>query len=365
MYTLLILLAFFPLIHSQCNYTSDWFNENHPWEPNSNGNDIERFSLIRARYPWIFELTPWTGLFEIRRASHQQMTNGTISIANYTSIRDGFICHAVDGQQCVDYEIRFCLQYNEYSISTYPPVENQTAGGSEVHPHALPWHVSIQYDERHMCGGTLIDNQHILTTASCFQQLLVHLPYSVVLGVHRLSNVTQRVPIDRFIFHSDYNSVTSQNDIGVIRLRQRIDSFSDRIRPAWLARSSRPIVKAKPLIVAGWRTVGNNTWSVTETDELRQTVLNIKDECSTVYPTYSTSKQLCVGTEHSRRDLCQGDIGSGLFDKQKYDVDRWILVGIVSYGCEFAHEGYPGAYVRISAYYDWIRKTVEKMNTEK
>ncbi|UJR25911.1 hypothetical protein I4U23_007259 [Adineta vaga] len=362
MYTLLILFVSFSLTDSQCNYTSEWFNEYHPWESHSNGNDIERLGLIQAKYPKTFELTRWTGSFEIRQASYQKLTNETILMTHYTTIKDGLICHAVGGKQCVDYEIRFCLEYNPCGISIYSPDENQTVGGNEVRPHSLPWHVSIQFDERHICSGNLIDNQHVLTTAGCFQQSLIPISYSVVLGAHRLSNITQRVSIDRFIFHSDYNSVTSQNDIGIIRLHERLETFSDHVKPACLTRSSRQIEKSKGLIVAGWRTVPNTTWSVSETDELRQTILNVKDNCPNLYKTYNTKKQLCIGTEHSRRDLCQGDYGSGAFDKQKYDVNRWILMGLMSYGCEYAPEGYPGVYVLISAYYDWIQKTIEQMN---
>jgi hypothetical protein len=112
----MILFVSFPLIHSQCNYTSQWFNENHPWDSHSEGNDIERFPLIRAKYPSIFEINRWTGLFQIRNASYQQITDKTMLIENYTEIIDGFICHAINGKQCIDYEVKtfvvlFCVKY--------------------------------------------------------------------------------------------------------------------------------------------------------------------------------------------------------------------------------------------------------------
>jgi len=105
MYSLLILFVSFPLIHSQCNDTIEWFNENHPWDSQSDGHDIERFSLIQAKYPSGFEINQWTGLIEIRSASYQKITDKTMLIENYTKINDGFICHAINGKQCVDYEV--------------------------------------------------------------------------------------------------------------------------------------------------------------------------------------------------------------------------------------------------------------------
>jgi hypothetical protein len=113
MYTLFILFISFPLIYGICNYTSEWFNENHPWDSHLNGSDIERFSLIRAKYPLVFEISRWTGLFEIRNASNTHMTTTTMLIENYTVINDGFICHAINGKQCVDYEVKiFCCELN-------------------------------------------------------------------------------------------------------------------------------------------------------------------------------------------------------------------------------------------------------------
>ncbi|CAF0724304.1 unnamed protein product [Rotaria sp. Silwood1] len=364
MYILLILFISFPLFHCECNNTSEWFNENHPWDLELDGNDIERFSIIRAKYPSKFEFTQWTGFFEIRKASYQQITNPTLLIENYTQIYDGFICHSINGKQCIDYEIRFCVDFNQCSISAYPPYENHTMSNIAARPYSLPWYVSIQYDKEHKCAGTLIDNQHVLTAASCFQGNLIPVPYSVVLDAHYLSNSTDRVAIDRFIFHSDYNLVTSVNDIAVVRLNKSIESFTDRIRPACLAQSIRHPHVSNPLIVAGWRIIPNNTWTVSFSNELRQATLTVMDECPSFYTKYDVNKQACAGTQGSKRDLCQGDVGSGLFEKEKYDVDRWILTGIVSYGCEYAPQGYPGVYVRIGAYYDWIQQTIQRMNSE-
>jgi len=254
------------------------------------------------------------------------------------------------------------LETNICSIPKYSPDENYIAGGKEVRPHSLPWYVSIQYDETHKCEGTLIDDQHILTSASCIQKNPIPISYSNVFCSHYLLNSTYRISIEDLKYHSDYNVQTLENNIGLIKLSQRIQSFpSDRIIPTCLAQSIRLPSASNPLLVASWKTMANGTWSVINTDELRQTILTVMDDCSRIYKNYDSQKQICVGREDSKRDLCQGDHGSGLFQKQKYDVDRWIQTGIGSYGCEHASQGYPGVYTRVSAYYDWIQNTIEKM----
>lgn len=41
-------------------------------------------------------------------------------------------------------------------------------GGTEAKPHSWPWQISLQYRGRHLCGGSLIGPNHILTAAHCF-----------------------------------------------------------------------------------------------------------------------------------------------------------------------------------------------------
>ena len=253
------------------------------------------------------------------------------------------------------------MEYNPCSVSSHPPDENRIVGGSEARPHSLPWHVSIQYNERHICAGILIDDQHILTAAHCFKLDLFPILYTVVLGAHRLSDSNRRISVARLKYHSDYNDQTFDNDIGIMKLSERIQTFSDSIVPACLARSIQQPHGSNPLIVAGWGATRNQTLPVALTDELRQTILTVMRECSHVYRDFDIKKQVCAGTEDYASDSCQGDSGGGLFQKQKDDMDRWILTGIVSYGYGCAEKGYPGVYVRVSAYYDWIQKTIEQM----
>ena len=222
----------------------------------------------------------------------------------------------------------------------------------------MPWYVSIQYEEKHVCDGTLINDQHILTSASCLQSNRIPLLYSVLLGAHYLSNSTNRVLVNRIMYHPDYNLQTLENNIGLIKLKERIQSFSDHIAPACLARSIRQPTGSNLLLVASWDTMENSTSSSTNTDELRQTILLLKDECSRVDKKFNFKKQLCLGTENSNSDSYHGGRGSGLFEKHKYDVDRWILTGISSHRNAYTSRGSHTVYTRVNAYYDWIQKHI-------
>jgi len=48
-----------------------------------------------------------------------------------------------------------------------PSVNVRVVGGVEAMPHSWPWMVSLQADGRHICGGSLINNQWVVSAAHC------------------------------------------------------------------------------------------------------------------------------------------------------------------------------------------------------
>lgn len=241
-------------------------------------------------------------------------------------------------------------------------LEQRIVGGIEARPNSFPWLVSIQLDNRHICGGTLIDDRHVLTAASCFKQSLFPARYTIALGAHKLSDTAySTVDVERLIFHSDYNDVTNENDIGLMRLTEPIPSASGSVGTACLSQSVKRSSALDSFVIAGWGATRFLSGVTRPTNELRQAKVNVMTECSRVYPNFDVRKQICAGTANFSSDACQGDNGGGLFEKRTTDTDRWVLAGIVSYGNGCATTGYPSVYVRVSAYFDWIESTVAKM----
>ena len=82
-----------------------------------------------------------------------------------------------------------------------------------------PWMVSIGHDNYtgngyfHSCGGTLIDNIHVLTSAHCFDSSIPFNRMSLVMGTLNYSNLNINSRIDRSIkhihIHEKYNKGNS------------------------------------------------------------------------------------------------------------------------------------------------------------
>lgn len=89
--------------------------------------------------------------------------------------------------------------------------------------------------------------------------------------------------------------------------------------------------------VHGWgETVVNGTYPLMQNQNAKVKIYDTITCKASKNPFFrNEDKQLCAGS--SAADVCSGDAGGGLYIKDKVnDVDKFILVGIVSYGASCA-----------------------------
>ncbi|KAK2810014.1 hypothetical protein Q5P01_000460 [Channa striata] len=76
-----------------------------------------------------------------------------------------------------------CLSQLDAVVCGQAPLNTRLLGGSsEVTDGEWPWMASLQKDGRHVCGGTLVDEDSVLSSADCVSSSSTASDWTVVLG---------------------------------------------------------------------------------------------------------------------------------------------------------------------------------------
>ncbi|XP_056612601.1 chymotrypsin-like protease CTRL-1 isoform X2 [Triplophysa dalaica] len=231
--------------------------------------------------------------------------------------------------------------------SAVGPIHNIVNGGNSL--SAWPWQVSIQTSRGvHFCGGTLINNNWILTAAHCSVRVGYH---RVVLGEFDRGSDDKAVQIKtiaKVIVNPNFSKKNFSNDVALLRLSSPVQ-ITTRVSPVKLASSSTNIPSGTLCVTTGWgRTATGQGPRI-----LQEATLPIVStaECMRYWgPTRSiTDSMICAGGSGS--STCQGDSGGPL-------VCDSYQVGIVSWGTNDCRDNAPGVYSRVSFFRQWIDDTV-------
>jgi hypothetical protein len=262
---------------------------------------------------------------------------------------------------------------NRVGKSSSSSPSTRIVGGTEARPHSMPWIGSLQENGSPFCGGSLIrcDNSEkssvFLTAAHCIKQPgrwtdLNPNDLTVNLGEHSLSNPDkgeQKMKVEKFEIHSQYDEDTSANDIAVVQLKTPV-SFSDTIRPVCLPDGSAKMpAPGTRCVVAGWGTTAEGG---RQSDKLMQVFSPIISEQDCTSAAFYGSelhpdKMFCAGYKEGSKDSCQGDSGGPYVC---YDGDVALLYGVVSFGIGCAREAKPGVYTKVINYRPWIEQMKSK-----
>ncbi|KAL3886432.1 hypothetical protein ACJMK2_026424 [Sinanodonta woodiana] len=228
---------------------------------------------------------------------------------------------------------------------------HRIVGGVLSTPGAYPWQVSVRYGGEHLCGGTLIDQNWIVTAAHCFEGMSGDY-WTVALGVHDMSQMyTANIHRTSVIsVHGSYDSQTNENDIAMMKLDRPVDLSGMHIRPACLPSESADFTN-RVCTVTGWgatHTGGSSTRYMLEVD-----VPIISNDMCEYYLGRGTVhySNICAGYTQGGKDACQGDSGGPLVCKVG---DSWALAGIVSWGYGCGQRNAPGVYTRVASFISWI-----------
>ncbi|XP_069374179.1 serine protease 27 [Paralichthys olivaceus] len=245
-----------------------------------------------------------------------------------------------------------------FPVCGITPLNTRIVGGEDAPPGSWPWQVSLQKFGGHVCGGSLINREWVMSAAHCFSSTSTS-RWQVSLGRQNLQGINPNEvsrSVARIILHPNYDSDSSNNDIALLRLSSPV-KFTDFIRPVCLAASGSVFNNGTDSWVTGWGAVKEGV-SLPFPETLQEVEVPVlgNRQCNCLNGVGQvTDNMICAGVLAGGKDSCQGDSGGPMVNKQG---SVWVQSGVVSFGFGCARPNLPGVYSRVSRYQSWINSII-------
>ncbi|KAH8416397.1 hypothetical protein KR222_001585, partial [Zaprionus bogoriensis] len=235
-----------------------------------------------------------------------------------------------------------CLAFSLAAAAPQRQLGGRIVGGADAQDGQFPHQVSLRQFTSHICGGTIIAPQIILTAAHCVTSETSDGGYKVIRAgsVDRLSGgVISKV--SKVIVHEDYGNFL--NDVALLVLND-VFSYSATIRAIPLASSDTPV--GSEVLISGWGRLSTNG----ETPRyLQWNTLSALSQRSCISSTFMYTSSLVCLAHSANNGACNGDSGGPA-------ILNGEIVGIAGFvigGCGSTN---PDGYAKVFYHRDWIVK---------
>jgi len=221
-----------------------------------------------------------------------------------------------------------------------------------------PWITALLNNGRQFCGGSLIDQKHILTAAHCVAHMSRYdvANLKVRLGEYQIKTTGEtelfESDAERVVRHKGFSQQTLHTDVAIISLKTPVPVNQPHISPVCLPPQGGQSYAGQTATVIGWGSLKENG---PQPNTLQEVTVKIWDNkvCKETYgpaaPGGIEPHMLCAGQKG--KDSCSGDSGGPM---QIGSGSTWMQIGVVSWGIGCGKSHYPGVYSRITELRDWI-----------